>query len=203
MKKWMTLFSLIYLTCIILLSPALAKNDAMTDLKKSIDEVIAMLKDTKKAGTPDTKTLLRQKIFQMALEFFDFSEMSQRTLGKNWKKLKPDQQKTFSDLFARFLANIYYNRLEQYTNQTVKYLEQRQHGKNKALVKTVIATQNNEIPMDYKMLKNKTWQVYDVSIEGVSLVRNYRTQFNKILRKQSIDDLFQMMKNKLGQFSDL
>ena len=202
MKKFLIIPYVVVLFCYVVTSPAFA-NNALSDLKNNIDQVIIMLKDSKKENTAESKMVLRKKIFQMALELFDFPEMSQRTLGKNWKSLKPDQQKIFSDLFARFLANIYYNRLEQYTDQTVKYLEQQKQGNDKTLVKTIIVTQNNEIPMDYRMLKDKKWKVYDVSIEGVSLVRNYRSQFNKILRKQSIEDLIEMMKKKLGQFSDI
>ncbi|KPA09054.1 Toluene tolerance [Candidatus Magnetomorum sp. HK-1] len=198
-------FNLITITLILLssfLSPVFAQ-DAMSDLKKSINQVLALLKESKKTGTPATKTIQCKQIFQMAIDLFDFPEMSKRTLGKNWKKITPDQQKIFSDLFARFLANIYYNRLDEYTNETVKFIDQRQHGEDKALIKTVIVTQKNEIPMDYSLLKKDRWKVYDVSIEGVSLVRNYRSQFNKILRKKGINDLIDMMKKKLGQFSNI
>ncbi|MBF0450755.1 MAG: ABC transporter substrate-binding protein [Candidatus Magnetomorum sp.] len=202
MKKFLLPVTMSFIFCITVLSPAFA-GDALSDLKQNIDQVLGLLKETQKEGTPESKIDVQKKIFQMAIDLFDFPEMSQRTLGKNWKILKPEQQKVFSDLFARFLANIYYNRLEQYTNQVVKYVDQRDHGSDKALVKTVIVTQNNEIPMDYSMLKNNRWQVYDVSIEGVSLVRNYRSQFQKILSNQSIDDLIDMMKKKLGQFSNI
>jgi len=177
-------------------------TDAMSELKTHINAVIDMIKDKQKASTPETKKVQRKKIFNIALELFNFNEMSKRTLGKEWKKLSKDKQQRFSHLFARFLANIYYQRLEEYTNETVKFLNQRQH-KNKSIVKTIIVTQKNEIPMDYKLLKSDRWRVYDISIEGVSLVRNYRSQFHKILIKQGIGDLMNMMQKKLGQFSDL
>jgi phospholipid transport system substrate-binding protein len=177
-------------------------SDAMPVLKKSIDAVINMMKDKQKANTPETQAIQRKNIFNIGLELFNFDEMARRTLGKEWKSLSNDQQKQFTHLFARFLANIYYQRLEEYTNETVKYLGERQY-KNKSLVKTIIVTQKNEIPMDYKLIESDQWRVYDISIEGVSLVRNYRTQFNKILIKQGIEDLMRMMQKKLGQFSDL
>ena len=177
-------------------------GDAMTDLKVNIDTVIDMIKNKEKASTPEEKAIQRKKIFEIAQNLFNFTEMSKRTLGKDWKQLSPEKQKQFSDLFARFLANIYYQRLGEYTNEKVKYLGQRQH-KNKSLVKTVIVTQKNEIPMDYKMLKTDKWRIYDVSIEGVSLIQNYRSQFHKILRTQGFDNLMTMMTKKLGQFSEL
>jgi len=177
-------------------------DDATSELKKSINSVIDTIKDQQKATTPEAKTEQRKKIFKIALNLFNFDEMSKRTLGKAWKKLSKENQKRFSHLFARFLANIYYEHLEEYTNEKVKYLNQRQH-KKKSLVKTVIVTQKNEIPVDYKLLKSDKWRIYDISIEGVSLVRNYRSQFHKILRNQGIDDLMNMMQKKLGHFSDL
>jgi len=203
MKK--NLFKL-FITTIILIfssqSQVFAQN-AMSDLEQNINNVIKLLKDSKKIGTPDSKKILRKQIFQMALDIFDFPEMSQRTLGKNWKKITPDQQKIFSDLFARFLANIYYNRLEEYTDEKVKFIDQHQRGDNKTLIKTLIVTKSKEIPMDYSLVKKDRWRIYDVSIEGVSLVRNYRSQFKKILRKNGINDLIAMMKKKLGQFSNI
>jgi phospholipid transport system substrate-binding protein len=178
-------------------------GDAMSELKTHIDSVIALFKDKQKAMTPVEQAEQRKKIFNIALELFNFDEMSKRTLGKEWKQFSNEQQKQFAHLFARFLANIYYQRLEEYTNETVKYIDQRQH-KDKSLVKTIIVTQKSEVPMDYKLLQSDNrWQVYDISIEGVSLVQNYRSQFYKILSKQGIDDLMNMMKQKLGQFSDL
>jgi phospholipid transport system substrate-binding protein len=199
MKKFLTILFICFLLCV---SSSASERHAMPVLKKSIDSVINMMKDKQKANTPETKAVQRKKIFNIGLELFDFDEMAQRTLGKDWKQLSNDQKKQFSHLFARFLANIYYQRLEEYTNETVKYLDERQY-KNKSLVKTIIVTQKNEIPMDYKLIKSDRWRVYDISIEGVSLVRNYRTQFNKILIKQGIEDLMRMMQKKLGQFSDL
>jgi phospholipid transport system substrate-binding protein len=183
-------------------SLAIAADDALSQIKTSISSVLEMFKDKQTNATPEAKTLQRKKIFNIALELFNFEEMSKRTLGKKWKELSKDQKKQFSHLFSRFLANIYYQRLEEYTSETVKYLDQRQH-KNKTLVKTMIVTQKNEIPMDYKLLKSDRWRVYDISIEGVSLVRNYRSQFYKILSKQGINELMKMMQQKLGQFSDL
>jgi len=187
---------------LLLISSGAVAGEATQELKSSIDKVIGMFKDKQKALTPEAKSIQRKKIFAMALDLFNFDEMSKRTLGKEWKQLSNDQQKKFSHLFARFLANIYYQRLEEYTNEKVKYLDERHH-KNKSLVKTIIVTQKNEIPMDYKLLKSDRWRVYDISIEGVSLVRNYRSQFHKILMKQGMNDLMNMMKQKLGQFSDL
>jgi phospholipid transport system substrate-binding protein len=198
MKK--TIFSI--MISLILISSGVAAGDATSELKSSIDKVIGMFKDKQKSTPPEAQLIQRKKIFSIALDLFNFEEMSQRTLGKEWKKLSDDQKKQFAHLFARFLANIYYQRLEEYTNEKVKYLDERHH-KDKALIKTVIVTQKNEIPMDYKLLKSDRWRVYDISIEGVSLVRNYRSQFHKILLKQGIKDLMNMMKQKLGQFSDL
>jgi len=202
MKKNVCLLMVSFVFFAMFSTTALA-GDAMSELKTHIDAVIALFKDKQKAMTPEIKTEQRKKIFNIALNLFNFDEMSKRTMGKEWKQFSNDQQKQFAHLFARFLANIYYQRLEEYTNETVKYIDERQY-KDKSLVKTIIVTQKSEVPMDYKLLQtDKRWRVYDISIEGVSLVQNYRSQFYKILSKQGIDDLMNMMKQKLGQFSDL
>jgi phospholipid transport system substrate-binding protein len=201
MKKNLYAFIISFIFLCLFSSPAIAA-DVMSELKESIQAVIDTIKNKQKATTPEAQAVQRKKIFSIAQSFFNFKEMSKRTLGKEWKQIPKEKQDRFAHLFARFLANIYYKRLEEYTNETVKYLEQRQH-KNKLMIKTLVVTQKNEIPMNYKLLKSDRWRVYDISIEGVSLVRNYRSQFHKILRKKGIEELMNMMSQKLGQFSDL
>jgi len=169
-------------------------------IEQSVNQVLSILQDPK-YKPEDQKEAQRKVIWTKAHELFDFYEMSQRTIGKYWPKLKPQEKEQFSDLFARFLSNIYYSKLEQYTNEKIQFLNEKMQTNEKAIVQTTIITATAEIPMDYSLiLKDGIWKVYDVNIEGVSLVRNYRTQFNQILSKNNISELINRLKTKLGRF---
>ena len=173
-------------------------NQPMDDLKGPIDQVVDILKDPQYQAA-DQKARQRDKMWTIIQAVFDFQEISRRTLANNWKLLSPDQQKEFVDVFSEFLGNTYLDKIQgEYKNEKVLYLGQDMLTESKALIKTKILRENNvDIPVDYSMLRlDQGWKIYDVNIEGVSLVQNYRSQFNQILMKEIPAQLIDRLKKK-------
>lgn len=117
---------------------------------------------------------------------FDYREMAKRTLPARWKTLTEAEQKEFVDLFQSFLSASYADKIEGYAGEQVHYLAERLEG-DYAEVRTNLASEKTEIPIDYRLMgKSDDWFVYDVIAAGVSLVKNYRSQFDKIIREPAI-----------------
>jgi phospholipid transport system substrate-binding protein len=131
---------------------------------------------------------------------FDFRAMSQRTLATNWKKASKEQQQEFVQLFAQLIENTYIGRVEAYTDEKVDFPGEKVKGK-KAVVETLILTATADIPINYKVYqkKNGEWWVYDVIIEGISLISNYRSSYQEIVKKEGFDGLIAKMKNKIEE----
>ena len=129
--------------------------------------------------------------------FLNVASMSQRTLGSYWQGATEEQRQRFGELFVKVLEGTYLNRIGEYTDGKVQYLKQRVKG-DKAIIDTKIVTEELSIPVQYKMIfVNDTWQVFDVVIEGVSLIRNYRASYGEIIRKDGYDGLFALMEQKV------
>jgi phospholipid transport system substrate-binding protein len=145
---------------------------------------------------PDRVDERRQIIEKTIGDRFSWDEMAKRTLGTQWAKLTDKQRQEFVDLFRTLLTNTYIDRIENYAGEQVQYLNERlQDGF--AEVRTKIASGKAEYPMDYRLLnKSGEWRVYDIVLDGVSLVANYRGQFNKILHSSGYDDLVQKLRTK-------
>lgn len=166
------------------------------DIKKTVDKVLDILRN-KELKKPE-KTAERRALIRKAVdERFDFEEMSRRSLGIHWKDRTAEEKKEFVPLFTDLLERSYIKKIESYTDEEIIYTGETIEGEY-ASVKTKIVTKKNvEIPIEYRLFKkNAKWEVYDVIIEGVSLVNNYRTQFNKIIRTQSYAELVKRLKNK-------
>ncbi len=165
-------------------------------LRQSVDSVIAIVADKELKG-PEKKTERRAKMRKIIDNIFDFQEMSKRAMAQNWNKRTPAEKKGFSSLFADLLEATYASRIERYNGEKIVYTgESADDGY--AVVRTKIITHTDtEIPVDYKLIKEGSgWMVYEVIIEGVSLVNNYRTQFNEIIHSSSYEELVKRMKNK-------
>ncbi len=165
-------------------------------MNATTDRVVEILRDKelkKATKTPERRAAIRKAV----TEVFDFEEMSKRALSVHWQKLTIEERKEFVSLFSDLLERSYIKKIEGYSDEKIDYLEEKIDG-DSALVKSKITTRRNiEIPIDYKLLKRgDKWYVYDVVIEGVSLINNYRTQFNKIIRQSSYTELIKRMKNK-------
>ena len=171
----------------------------MDAVQKQINMVLDVLRDPE-LKAESAKERRKERVWSIIERGFDFDELSKRILSRNWKKLRPDQQKEFALLIGRLLGNIYMDRLMKFANEKVVFTKESMLSEKRAEVRSKIISQSKEIPLHYKMiLKNGEWKVYDLKIEGVSLVRNYRSQFKKILNKNSPDKMLQILRKKLGQ----
>ena len=134
-------------------------------------------------------------------DVFDFKELSRRTLGRSWKKMKPEQQKEFVGLFKELLQGVYADRLLAYSDQKVLFEKETMLKKGRAEVQSYLQTADGKkIPLFYRLTdKSGSWKVYDVIIEGVSMVKNYRTQFREIISKDSPEKLLEILRNKVAK----
>jgi len=165
-------------------------------LKDAIDRVVKLLDDPALKG-PDRTEERRAAVTKIAQEIFDFPEVARRSLARHWQPLTDKQREEFTALFADLLERSYVSKIELYSGEKITYATERIDG-DTATVATRVATKSGaEVPIDYRLLKKGTrWLVYDVNIEGVSLVSNYRTQFNKIIQTSSFNELIQKLKTK-------
>jgi phospholipid transport system substrate-binding protein len=172
-------------------------------LKAPMAEALAVLRDPQyKADDPAKKAEQREKFWAIIKPVFDFEELSKRTLARNWRKFDAAQQAAFTDVFSELLGNIYVDRIQGgYNDETIEFGDQIKHeSRPLAVVKTFIVSARNRIPVDYSMIeKDGTWRIYDVKVEGISLVKNYRSQFKEILSKDSPDQLIEMLKKKVAE----
>jgi len=164
-------------------------------LKASVDEVIRVLEDP--SLKPESKAQERRAaVRKVADNIFDFPETAKRALGPHWRSLSEKDQQEFVGLFADLLERAYLSKIEAYSGEKIAYTGDVIDG-DLATVKTRFTTKKGtDIPIDYRMLhQGDRWLVYDVSVEGVSLINNYRTQFNKIIQTSSYQDLVTRMKS--------
>jgi phospholipid transport system substrate-binding protein len=130
---------------------------------------------------------------------FDGVELSMRTMGANWAKLNPAQQKEFVQLYRQILEKAYINKILAYTSEKIVFPKEIMLSNSQAEVQTKVITSSSEIPISYKViLKGGSWKVYDVVVENVSLVQNYRSQFNAILAKNTPDQLIDILRKKVN-----
>ena len=165
-------------------------------LRGSIDLVLKIVTDPelkKEARTEERRRRIRAVVNQI----FDFTEISQRSLGRHWPARTPAEREQFVALFGDLLENAYITKIESYSGEKIEYPGDVIDG-DLAIVKTRIVTkQQTEIPIDYRMFLNGgRWAVYDVSIEGISLIGNYRTQFNAVIQRSGFPDLVAKLKTK-------
>ena len=180
-----------------------AEAGAPTDqLRTQIDRVIKTVEDPELKGEAKAGDR-RAAVRKIAYETFDFPEMAKRALARHWQPRTPAEREEFVKLFAELLERAYVSRIENYGGEKIAYNGDTIEG-DAALVKTKIVTkQGTDVPIDYRMLKKSDrWMVYDVAIEGVSLINNYRTQFNKIIQTSSYQALVDRMKNKQNELID-
>ena len=168
-------------------------------VEKGVNNLLKTLGDPAfKAQTKD------QQIATLGTEIekvFDFTELSKRTLGRDWKKMSAAQQTEFVKLFKELLQGVYADRLLEYSDQKVIFDKEIALKKGRAEVQSYLQTSDGKkIPLFYRLTdKGGSWKVYDVIIEGVSMVKNYRTQFRDILAKDSPDKLLEILRDKVNK----
>lgn len=137
----------------------------------------------------------KKKIFEIATPLFDFETMAKLTLGRtHWSKFTPAQRKRFTDLFIKRLKMTYLDRVTLYGNENINFKPGIVKGKRKIYVPSIITSKGENISVLYKFWKSpKGWKIYDVEVEGVSIIRTYRSQFGQILRKGTTEELFKRL----------
>lgn len=168
------------------------------ELKGPVTKMLTILQDPQYKNE-DQKTRQTEDLKPVVNKIFDFLEISKQALARNWKTFSLKEKKEFSDAFAELLRNIYLKKIQsKFANDKVTFLNQDMVSKNKAFVKTKIISGTVVIPMDYSMkLKKGSWKAYDVKVEGISLIKNYRSQFKKILLNKSPAYLIDLVKKQV------
>jgi phospholipid transport system substrate-binding protein len=171
----------------------------METVETGVNKVLATLTDP--AFKAKAKDQQMSQLTAVISTIFDFDELSKRTLGREWRKMSDAQRKEFVQLFRELLQGVYADRLLAYSDQKVIFDKESILKKGTAEVQSYLQTSDGKkIPLFYRMTdKSGSWKVYDVIIEGVSMVKNYRTQFREILAKDSPEKLLQILRDKTGK----
>jgi phospholipid transport system substrate-binding protein len=201
MAVFVRALALVALLLVPLAGPDRAWAGAPTDqLRAQIDRAVKILDDPelKKDGRQRDR---RGAVRQVANDIFDFSETAKRSLARHWTPRTQTERDEFVGLFTDLLERSYISKIEVYGGEKIQFVGEAIEGEG-AVVRTKLLTkQGTEIPIDYRMLRRgEQWLVYDVVIEGVSLISNYRTQFNKIITTSSFQELMKKMKTKQDEF---
>jgi phospholipid transport system substrate-binding protein len=164
------------------------------EVKKTVDEVVRIVSDKDMKKSKNTR---RKALKQVIGDIFDYTEIAKRSLGKYWKQRTPDERKQFVNLFAVLLERTYANKIESYHNEKIIYLGEKVEGDYAEVKSKVISASHDEFTLDYRLInENGKWMVYDVVIEGISLVSNYRGQFNRIISEHGYGELIKKLQNK-------
>ena len=186
---------IVVLAGLVVWAPAPARAGAPTDqLKASVEQIIKVLEDP--ALRADARSQERRAAIRKEAEgVFDFTETARRTLGRHWQGLAEKDRQEFTSLFTDLIERAYISKIERYSGERIAYAGEAMDG-GLATVRTRFVTkQGTEVPVDYRMQqRGDRWLVYDVSVEGVSLINNYRTQFDKIIQTSSYAELVRKMK---------
>ncbi len=180
---------------LVLAVPGAMAEQPIEVVKHVIDQALDILRN------PDMgKSERRRQVKQAVDRHFDYREMAKRSLGPTWRNLSGSQQDEFVRLFAELLEASYSDKIEKYASRVrIDYTGQSLDGEY-AEVRTVVVRPNDKIPLSYRLLNESgTWMVYDVTIEGVSLVSNYRSQFSRIIHESSYAELVRRLRNKVQE----
>ena len=196
MKRPMIVLNILILLLIALPCYAGAPLEAV---KSNVNKVLEVLRDPKLKAAPD-KTVEKEKLRLIYEGMFDDVELSKRTLARNWNSMNVAQRKEFVLLFRQVLEKAYIDKILAYTDEKILFERENMVSEILAEVQTKIVMASKEIPIAYRViLKGGSWKVYDVVIENVSLVLNYRTQFNDILAKDPPEKLLEMLRKKVKE----
>ena len=199
MKRKFLYLSIIGLAVLLILPLRVYAADAKTTVETQINKMLARMQEPSfKEQSRDAKLADIRKIIN---EIFDYQELSERTLGRDWKKFKPEQQTEFVDLFSKLLENVYADRILAYTHEKIEFGKVTELRKDQVEVESYIITADNKkVPLFYRLIqKDGNWRVYDVVIEGVSMIKNYRGQFREMLTNKTPEDLLQTLREKVKE----
>ncbi len=188
------------LILMLFISPLQAKAGLPLDtVQGHVNNVLDVLRDPALQGEAN-KEAKEKKIESIADQMFDYIALSRLTLGRSWKEFNKEQQKEFVSLYRSILEKAYMDKILSYTDEKVLFDKEMMLSENKAEVQTKIITKSTEIPINYRVyLKDGQWRVYDVIIEGISLIQNYRTQFREILANNPPEEVLKILREKIGK----
>ncbi len=191
------LYLLVYLS--LLAFPVWADTPIVL-IKSAVDQAINTLTDPYLQGE-DKKEERRTLLRQILLSRFDFREMAKRSLGTHWRKRTREDKSEFVRLFTNFVEKVYLGRIESYNNgEKFIYSNERIEGPNAEVRSKILTSKGEEFQINYKLhWVGEEWKIYDVVVENISLINNYRSQFNRIITKTSYDELVSMMRQKLSK----
>jgi len=168
-------------------------------VETGVNEVLEILKDPRLQGVGYEKEK-KEKIWNVLNEFFDFTELAKRTIGRQWKEITDKEKREFIALYKSVLEDAYMERILAYSDEKIVFDSETKLSDTKVEVMTRVIRRTTEIPIAYRVLKEgDRWMVYDVIIEGVSLTGNYRTQFREILVNGTFEDLLKILREKVGK----
>ncbi|MGD2023945.1 MAG: ABC transporter substrate-binding protein [Desulfobacterales bacterium] len=188
--------NIILLAVLLILPFQVLAGGAKDTIETQVNKMLTQMK------SPEFKALDREaqvnEISKTINEVFDWQELSRRTLGREWRKFSPEQQKEFVSLFEKLLQGTYADRVLAYTSEKIEFGKETELNKSRVEVESYIVTlDNKKIPLFYRLTdKSGQWRVYDVVIEGISMVKNYRGQFREILKTKKPEDLLQILREK-------
>lgn len=197
---WKIVARAVFAACFLLLLGAWETRAAAPrdTIKSMADEVIRLLSDPA-MDNPAQRRLIRQRVKAAVDRRFDYEEMAKRSLGATWGRISPSQRSEFVRLFAQLLEASYSDKLERYSGEIIDYVGESLDG-DYAEVRTVLLRRNDRIPMNYRLINRSAgWVVYDVVIEGVSLVSNYRSQFQQVISQSSYGELVNRLRTKVDE----
>ena len=178
-----------------------ASSEPMAQLKVSVDEIVDILKSEELKG-PEKYDERQRLIWDVALEMFDFREMAKSSLGKNWNAITSEERDQFVELFSSLVKKRYIGKINDYTDQEIVYTKQL-IKKDRAMVYSLIIDKGTEIPIIYKLKANQEkWFIYDMKIENVSMVLNYRRDFDSVIRKEKFAGLLERITEQLAKQQD-
>ena len=200
-KRWARVVVLTVLAGSLLCpAPALqAALDPMSQIKETVDKILAVLKDEKLAA-PEMRAARRAKVEELVDAEFDFQVMGKKILSDTWDTMSPEEKKEFVDLLARMVKQRYIGKIDSYSGQKVVFKKQLQQGK-RARVFSVLRDNNTEIPIDYMMvLDGDRWMVYDLKIENVGQMVTYRSEFARSIKTDGVTGLLKKMRERVDRF---
>ncbi len=192
----------LFVIVLLLVLPLAAHSGPAFDVvKERVNEVLTALRNPALKGEAGKKAK-KEKISSISQEMFDFTELSKRSLGQNWSKLSPEQQREFTDLYKSLLEDTYADKITTYTDEKLNFGKEIPLSDKTVEVRTTVITKTSTIPINYRLIEeNGRWKVYDVVIEGVSLISNYRSQFREILGTKAPEALLETLRKKVGHGS--
>ncbi len=172
---------------------AIAADDPMSVVQSTVNDALAVLRNRQ---VPAAQR--REQLKQIIAKSFDFTEMSRSALGYHWRQISPEQQQEFSQVFTTFIEDSYLAKINDYSDQQVQFVTSRNDGPQYAQVATnIIGSGKDPVAVNYRLLeKDGQWKIYDVTVDAISIIANYRNQFNRVMNNQGYPKLISDLKSK-------